>query len=146
MAKKEYTFPTDLFYDGKNHMWLKKDGDNHILVGIDAIGLDTLGDLAYITLKPKGTEVKKGESIGTLEAAKMTGDIFAPVSGKIISINNACVENPGIVNEDQYNKGWLVSIEATEWENENNQLISGENLQPWIEAEIHRMETQGFDA
>jgi len=146
MAKKDYNFPTDLYYDGKNHMWVKKDVDDHVLVGLDAIGLDTLGDLAYITLKPKGTPVKKGEAVGTLEAAKMTGDIFAPVSGKITAINSSCVENPAIVNDDIYGKGWMVIIEASDWENESAQLVSGDKLQPWIDAEIHRMETQGFDA
>ncbi len=146
MSKKDYNFPADLHYDGKNHMWVKKENDNIVLVGIDAIGLDTLGDLAYITLKPEGTIVKKGEPIGTLEAAKMTGDIFAPVSGKISAVNAACVENPGIVNDDHYGKGWMVAIDASDWSTESTALISGEKLQPWIEAETHRMETQGFDA
>ncbi len=146
MVKKKYNFPTDLYYDGKNHMWAKKDNDNQILVGIDAIGLDTLGELAYIILKPTGTTVKKGEPIGTLEAAKMTGDIFAPISGKITAVNTHCIENPAIVNEDYYGKGWLVTIEAQNWAAESAGLISGEELQPWIDAEIHRMETQGFDA
>ncbi len=145
MSKKEFYFPKDLYYEAKNHMWAKKDNDKQILVGIDAIGLDTLGDLAYITLKPEGTEVKKGDPIGKLEAAKMTGDIFAPLAGKITAINTSCVENPSIVNEDHYGKGWLVAIEADDWEKASAELISGDKLQPWIKAEVHRLETQGFD-
>jgi len=146
MAQKAFEFPEELYYDKNHHMWVRKDNSATIVVGIDAIGLDNLGDLAYITLRPEGTVVKKGETVGTLEAAKMTGDVFAPVSGRIIAVNNACVENPGLVNSDAYGKGWLLTMEAVNWEEESSQLVHGEDLEPWIAAEIQRLENQGFDA
>ncbi len=146
MSKKEFLFPEELYYEKNSHMWIKKENDDIVLTGIDAIGLDNLGDLAYITLRPAGTRVKKGESMGTLEAAKMTGDVFAPVSGTIVAVNDACIQNPGIVNDDAYGKGWLVSIKADDWQRESEAFITGDDLKPWVEAEIKRLESQGFDA
>ena len=146
MSRKEFLFPEELFYEKNSHMWIKKEDDDIIVTGIDAIGLDNLGDLAYITLRPAGTHVKKGESMGTLEAAKMTGDVFAPVSGTVVAVNEACVQNPGIVNDDTYGRGWLISIKADDWPGESVDFVSGEALKPWVEAEIKRLESQGFDA
>ncbi len=145
MSKQDYYFPPDLYYDKNTHMWVKKNTDNQAVIGMDAIGLDNLGDLAYITLHPEGTRAEKGDSLGTLEAAKMTGDLFAPVSGVIKALNRACMENPGLVNADMYGKGWLLTIEVSDWERESALLISGDELQPWIEAEIKYMDNRGFD-
>jgi len=144
--KKNYRFPEDLYYDGTHHMWVRKDGSGAVSAGLDAIGLDTLGELAYITLHPVGSHVKKGQPMGSLEAAKMTGDLIAPVSGVIKKINSAAVQNPGIVNNDLYQDGWMVVIEPDDWEKESAMLVSGAAIKPWIEAETRRMETQGFDA
>jgi len=143
--KKDYHFPPDLHYDRTHHLWVRKDGAE-ATTGLDAIALDTLGELAYITIKPAGTRVKKGEPMGALEAAKMTGDLIAPLSGVIKRINNAAVQNPGIVNNDLYSEGWMAVIEPDNWDEEATQLVSGPELQPWLQAEIKRMETQGFDA
>jgi glycine cleavage system H protein len=140
-----YDIPADRYYDREHHMWAQYDpaiGD--VIVGIDTLGLASLGDLAYVTLKDVGKSVKRGESMGTLEAAKMTGDLVAPVSGTIVARNDATISNPGLVNQSPYIDGWMVVIKPSDWENESGQLVSGEGLPDWVDAEIKRYKRQGW--
>ncbi|MBM4426582.1 MAG: glycine cleavage system protein H [Chloroflexi bacterium] len=140
-----YEIPADRAYDREHHMWAQLDAaTGNVLVGIDTLGLASLGDLAYVTLKDVGTTVKRGQSMGTLEAAKMTGDLIAPVSGTIAARNDATVSNPGLVNEAPYNEGWMIAIQPSDWENESIQLVSGDGLPAWVEAEIKRYKSQGW--
>jgi len=140
-----YEIPADRAYDREQHMWAQFDptsGD--VVIGIDTLGLAALGDLAYVTLKDVGKSVKRGESIGTLEAAKMTGDLIAPVSGVIVARNDETVSNPSLVNQSPYVDGWMVVIKPGDWENESAQLVSGEGLPAWVESEIKRYRSQGW--
>jgi glycine cleavage system H protein len=126
-------------------MWAQYDPfSGQVTVGIDALGLASLGDLAYVTLKEVGMEVKRGESLGTLEAAKMTGDLIAPVSGVIVARNDEVMGNPGLVNQSPYDAGWLVVLKPGDWERESWQLVAGAELPVWVEAEIKRYKSQGW--
>jgi len=91
-----------------------------------------------------GISVKRGESIGTLEAAKMTGDLTAPVSGVITARNDAVVNNPALVNQSPYDDGWMVVIKPSDWESESKQLVSGDDLLPWVGSEITRYRQKGW--
>ena len=140
-----YEIPADRAYDREHHMWAQFDsacGD--VFVGIDALGLTALGDLAYVTLKDVGKSVKRGESLGTLEAAKMTGDLIAPVTGVIVARNNTVVSNPGLVNQSPYVDGWMMVIKPSDWENESAQLVAGDALPGWVDSETKRYRTQGW--
>ena len=140
-----YELPSDRAYDREHHMWAQLDtvsGD--VFVGIDALGLTALGDLAYVMLKEVGKSVRRGESLGTLEAAKMTGDLIAPVSGVIVARNDLTVSNPGLVNQSPYVDGWMVVIKPSDWENESAQLVAGNELLAWVESEIERYRGQGW--
>ena len=140
-----YEIPSDRAYDREHHMWAQFDSvSGDVFVGIDTLGLASLGDLAYVTLKEIGAEVQRGQSMGTLEAAKMTGDLIAPVSGTIMARNDATVSNPGLVNQSPYVDGWMVVIKPSDWENESAQLVSGEGLPAWVEAEVKRYKSQGW--
>jgi len=140
-----YDIPTDRSYDREHHMWAQFDSvSGDVFVGIDTLGLTSLGDLAYVTLQAVGMPVKRGESMGTLEAAKMTGDLIAPVSGVIVARNDQTVSNPALVNQSPYVDGWMVVIKPSDWENESAQLVSGEALPTWVEAEIKRYRNQGW--
>lgn len=140
-----YEIPADRAYDREHHMWAQVDSaSGDVFVGIDTLGLASLGDLAYVTLKEVGAEVKRGQSMGTLEAAKMTGDLIAPVSGTIVARNDAAISNPALVNESPYADGWLVVVKPSEWENESAQLVSGDGLPAWVEAEVKRYKSQGW--
>jgi glycine cleavage system H protein len=140
-----YEIPSDRAYDREHHMWARFDtASGNVFVGIDTLGLAALGDLAYVTLKEVEKLVKRGESIGTLEAAKMTGDFIAPVGGVIVARNDMTVTNPGLVNQSPYVDGWIVVLKPSDWENESAQLVSGEALPTWVEAEIKRYRSQGW--
>ena len=140
-----YEIPADRSYDREHHMWAQFDSaSGDVFVGIDTLGIASLGDLAYITLKDVGKSVKRGQSMGTLEAAKMTGDLVAPVSGVIVARNDATVSNPGLVNQSPYLDGWMVVIKPSDWENESVQLVSGESLPDWVDAETKRYKRQGW--
>jgi len=140
-----YDIPADRAYDREHHMWAQYDSaSNQVTVGIDTLGLASLGDLAYVTLQAVGMPVKRGESMGTLEAAKMTGDLIAPISGVIVARNDSVVKNPSIVNQNPYSDGWMVVIKPSDWENESAQLVSDDGLPAWVESEIKRYRSQGW--
>lgn len=106
-----YEIPADRAYDREHHLWAQYDStSNQVTVGIDTLGLASLGDLAYVTLQAVGIPIKRGESMGTLEAAKMTGDLIAPVSGVIVARNDETVSNPALVNQSPYADGWMAVI------------------------------------
>ena len=145
LLQDELTIPADRFYDREHHMWTKVNAtQQQALVGMDVLGLTALGDLAYVTLKEVGTVIQRGESFGTLEAAKMTGDLMAPISGMITARNDETVRNPSLVNQSPYDKGWLVIIKPVNWKNEKAQLVSGDALPAWIESEMKRYREQGW--
>jgi len=98
----------------KDHEWAKVDGKK-ITVGITAFAVEQLGDITLVNLDVKvGDDIAAGKAFGTIESVKTLSDLFAPVSGKIVEINKDLDAKPELVNEDCYDKGWMVVIEATE--------------------------------
>ena len=137
--------PTDRFYDAANHIWARKDSaTGRIVAGLDRLGLQALGDLVYVRLQPVGSAIVRGEPMGSLEAAKMTGDLIAPVSGILIGTNDAVLRDPAIVGRDPYDTGWLVSIDPSDWMKESAELISGDAIPAWVDSEVERYRKQGW--
>ncbi len=141
--KKQFDFKSDRFYNS-NHFWSKQDDAGIVTVGMDELGLDSLGELAYLTLPSERTPVEMDKAMGSMEAAKMTGELVAPVSGIVIEKNDRVLQNPLLVNEEPYGNGWLVKIEPTNCEKESETMVSGDKLPGWAEQEIERFETQGI--
>ena len=140
-----FHIPEDLYYDASNHIWVRLDPTTgRAVAGIDSLGLQALGDLAYIRLNDVGTAVIRGEPMGTLEAAKMTGDLIAPVSGILIGCNEKVLRDPTVVNRDPYDAGWIVSIDPTDWQKESAELVAGSAIAAWVEAEVARYRMQGW--
>jgi len=105
--------PEELKYT-KEHEWIKIDG-NTALIGITDFAQGELGELVYIEVETVGEVVAKDEVFGTAEAVKTTSDLFMPLTGKVLEFNSELAENdgdnPGIINEDPYGKGWIIKIE-----------------------------------
>jgi glycine cleavage system H protein len=142
----EYPFPTDRHYDRETHLWALPEPDGPcVLVGIDVLGLAALGDLAYVSLCEPGTAVRRGEALGTLEAAKMTGEILAPLGGVVRRCNGAAARDPSLVNADPYGC-WLVAIEPADWSREAAELVSGPALAEWVAGELARYRAEGWIA
>lgn len=95
----------------KTHEYLLEDG-NVFTIGLTDYAVEQLGDIVFIELPEAGTEFAKGEVFATVESVKAASEIYMPVGGKIIEINEKVVENPEILNESPYENGWLVKIES----------------------------------
>jgi glycine cleavage system H protein len=102
--------PKDLKYT-KDHEWAKKLG-TAVAVGVTHHAQDALGAVVYVELPKVGTDVKAGASFGVIESTKAVSELFAPLSGKVVQVNDAVVANPASVNDDCY-AAWLVQIEPT---------------------------------
>lgn len=133
--------PRDRHYDADQHLWIQRSDEASavVRVGIDAFGLDTLGELAYLSLPEAGGAIVKGESLGTLEAAKMTIHIVSPLGGTVVSRNERALRDPSIVNGDPHGEGWLVEIAASDWESDSSGWIAGDAIEGWVEAERERL-------
>lgn len=142
-TSSHYFFPADLFYDSATHVWARPDGET-VTLGLDPLGLESLGDIAYIALHAVGSSARRGAAIGSLEAAKMVGDLIAPLSGVLTARNEAALSDPGLVNRDPYGAGWLIQMTPIDWESESAQLIHGAALTAWVEAEVERYRLQGW--
>ncbi|MER2134730.1 glycine cleavage system protein GcvH [Arthrobacter sp. 3Tela_A] len=94
------------------HEWV--DASSPVKVGISAVAADALGDVVYVDLPAVGDSVTAGETCGEVESTKSVSDLYAPVSGTIVEINQEAVDNPAILNEDPYGAGWLFTVEVTE--------------------------------
>lgn len=101
--------PPDLMYT-KDHEWAHVD-DNVISVGITQYAQDALGEVVYVELPEEGQKVTQGEPFGVVESVKAVSDLFAPISGTVVEVNDVLMEQPGNVNDDPYGDGWLIRIE-----------------------------------
>lgn len=104
--------PADLKYS-KEHEWARVDG-NTVTVGITQFAAEQLGDVVYVDLPSAGTEIKQFARFGEIESVKTVSDLFSPVGGKIIEVNDAVKDSPEKVNEDTYGAGWLLKIELAD--------------------------------
>lgn len=105
------SIPNNLKYT-KDHEWVLVEGSVGT-IGITDYAQGELGDVVYVDIDPALSEIKKGESVGTIEAVKTVSDIFAPFSGKVIELNNEIKDSPELVNSDPYGKGWMMKVEIS---------------------------------
>ena len=105
------TVPKERSYT-KDHEWAKKDGSVYC-VGITDYAQEQLGDVVFLELPKIGKTVKKGDAIAVVESVKAASDIYAPLSGKVVQINDDAVKSPDLINSDPFGKAWLVKIEAS---------------------------------
>lgn len=94
----------------KDHEWVKVEGDQAI-IGITDYAQGELGDIVYVEIEALGEDLKKEEIFGSVEAVKTVSDLFLPVSGKITEMNEELEDNPELINEDPYEKGWIIKME-----------------------------------
>lgn len=110
----------------KDHEWVKKtETTNVVRVGITDFAQASLGDVTFIELPSEGKEIKKGETIGSVESVKAVSDIYAPMSGKITKVNAALEEDPALINTKPFDDAWIIEMEVTN-ESEWSELLSPE--------------------
>ncbi len=104
--------PEQLRYSS-DHEWLSRDGAT-VRIGITDYAQDALGDVVFVQLPETGDQVSAGDTFGEVESTKSVSDIYAPVSGTIVTVNDALGENPQALNEDPYGDGWICTIEMSD--------------------------------
>lgn len=122
--------PDNLKYT-KDHEWVQVDG-NTITVGITDFAQGELGDIVYVEIETTGEEVAQGDIFGTIEAVKTVSDLFMPISGVVEEINSGLEDNPEVINEDCYGKGWMVKIKVTGDGSELDNLLSSNDYKEVI--------------
>lgn len=104
-----FHIPEENYYS-KDHEWAQVD-ENVVTVGVTEFAQDQLGEIVYVELPEEGQKVTQNETFGVVESVKAVSDLFAPVSGTVIEINQSVADDPGLLNDDPMNNGWLIRIE-----------------------------------
>ena len=102
--------PSDLKYT-KSHEWLRDNGDGTVTVGITDHAQDLLGDLVFVELPETGTEFDAEDACAVVESVKAASDVYAPLAGTVVAVNEGLDESPDLVNSSPYDEGWLYSLE-----------------------------------
>jgi glycine cleavage system H protein len=101
-------FPESVRYT-KEHEWIRREG-NEGIVGITDFAQDALGDVVFVELPAVGTELSQGQTFGVVESNKTVSDLFAPVGGKVLAVNQVLHDQPELVNADPYGAGWMIRL------------------------------------
>jgi glycine cleavage system H protein len=125
-------FPEDLKFS-KEHEWVRVSG-NIATIGVSDFAQDQLGEVVFVELPDEGEEFEKDDAFGVIESVKSVNDIYAPLTGKIVEVNDPVVDSPEIVNEDPYGEGWLVKIEISDLK-ELGELMSAKDYEAYIKEE-----------
>ncbi len=124
------TNPADLKY-GKKHEWVKVEGDIAV-VGVTDFAQKQLTDIVFVELPEKGKKVEAGKPMATVESVKSVSDVFCPVGGEVVEVNEKLQDTPDIINKEPYGEGWIVKIKMTD-NNELDSLISAEEYEKFTE-------------
>lgn len=128
--------PNDLRYVS-SHEWARKEDDPDIVtIGITDYAQDLLGDIVYIELPEVGQRISSGDECGVVESVKAASDVYCPLSGEIVEVNDELQETPGLVNEDPYGSGWIFKLRIKKPE-EFEALLNAEAYIKQIGEEIH---------
>ena len=100
-------FPADLKY-AKSHEWVRQEGDTYV-IGLTDFAQDELGDIVFVNLPQEGDAVSAGEALGDVESVKAVSDVICPVTGTVLAVNEALLDNPALVNEDPY-EAWFIRV------------------------------------
>jgi glycine cleavage system H protein len=125
-------YPANFKYT-KEHEWVRVDGDTGV-IGITDHAQEQLGDIVYVDLPKPGTRVEQGKSLGSVESVKAVSDIYAPVSGEVLAVNDALSTAPEKLNTDPHGDAWLVKIKLSA-PGEIQQLLSADDYQEYVGAE-----------
>jgi|DewCreStandDraft_5_1066085.scaffolds.fasta_scaffold08051_3 glycine cleavage system H protein len=122
-------FPEDLRYS-KEHEWVLVEG-NVATVGITDYAQEQLGEIVHVELPEVGEKVSKEDAFGVVESVKTVSDVYAPVSGSVIEVNDDLPDNPELINEDPYGDGWMLKIEMSD-PDELEELMTAEEYERYV--------------
>jgi len=125
-------YPKDFYYT-KDHEWIQVKGDTGT-VGVTDFAQSHLGDIVYVELPKIGTKVKFHQTLGVIESVKAVADIYSPISGEIIEVNEELSNTPELINQDPHGKGWIAKIKIAD-ETELQNLMTASEYEKFIEGE-----------
>lgn len=125
-------YPRDYRYS-KEHEWVGLDGDIAV-VGITDHAQDQLGDVVFVEMPKPGTLVQQNEPLGTVESVKAVSDIYAPLSGEVVQVNETLEDAPEKLNEDPHGEGWLIRVKIAD-KSELDHLMTAEEYEAYVAAE-----------
>lgn len=115
----------------EDHEWLKKDSDGLCTIGVSDHAQKQLGDIVFVELPELNKTIKQGEVFGSVESVKSVSELYSPISGEIVQINNQLESNPELINSDVYNTGWIIKIKPSDL-SELDELMSKERYEEFI--------------
>jgi glycine cleavage system H protein len=121
--------PGDLQYT-KSHEWVRRE-EGTATIGITDHAQDELGDVVFVELPEKGTSFSAGDSFGTVESVKAVSDLYAPVGGEVVEVNETLNDSPELINEEPYGGGWMIRLRISE----DADLLSAEEYEKLVEEE-----------
>ena len=131
----------DRLYDVENHIWLQEMGDGRIKIGMTAVATAMAGQLVAFTPKKVGRSVQPGKSCATVESGKWVGPAKSAVGGEVVEVNSLLVDTPSLANTDPYEAGWMVIIQAEDWDSVKPSLVAGVDVAAPYAA---KMDADGF--
>lgn len=125
--------PNELSYVA-SHEWIRDEGDGTVTIGITDHAQDLLGDVVFVELPEVGDQVSAGDDIGVVESVKAASDVYAPLTGEVIAVNEDLEDAPELVNGDPYGDGWFIRLRLTDVE-ELTDLLDADGYAEHCEAE-----------
>lgn len=136
MEIQGYNMPDELYYE-ENHFWVRDEGDL-LVMGMDDFAQKMAGEIVYVQLPDEGKSLQAGKKFAKIESGKWLGKVYAPVNGELAAVNEELENNPGLINEECYGKGWLYKIKPQD-KGELSKLIRGaQAVEKWILADIDK--------
>lgn len=128
--------PGDLKFN-KSHEWARVEDNGTVTIGISDHAQGALGDIVYVELPSVGDTVQAGNACAVVESVKAASDLYAPVSGEVVAVNDALPDKPETINEDAYGDGWVLVIKPDNLAEELDELLDPDAYAEMIESEDH---------
>lgn len=140
-AVRGCNIPEDLSYNVENNVWVRREGDGTVTVGLTSYACSLAGEIVSYTPKKAGKSIDKDKSCATVESGKWVGPVKTPVTGEVIAANEAVSAKPGTINKDPYGEGWVIKMKPANWDAEVSGLKTGAGALQAFEA---KMQADGF--
>jgi glycine cleavage system H protein len=125
--------PRDLKYS-EEHEWLRVESDGSAVVGITEFATDSLGDIVFVELPEVGAELARSQKMGEIESVKAVSDLYTPVSGRVVELNERLADSPELVNDGPYESGWMVKVTLSD-PTEADLLLSVDQYESFLAAQ-----------
>ena len=129
------TIPAELKYS-KSHEWVRRESDGSVTVGITDHAQDLLGDMVFVELPEPGRKLEAGQECAVVESVKAASDVYSPISGEVLAVNEAIADSPELVNKDPYGEGWMMRIQPAA-ASDLDALLDADAYQALLDSEEH---------